>query len=406
MKGLVEAYRALSDVYSKGSWIGEAIKNNNISPSDKAAYRLVHAVVEGEFLYEYRIGCLTEKAPKNAVKILLKMGMCLLDNFSLPDHAVVSELTETAKKVGKGGVCGFVNAVLRRYAKEGKQLFPQDKTQWLSVVSNRPVWLVKRYQKELGMAAAEKRLTDRTTVKTHLRPSFAFGKDALRIALQEREFFFEETEYGFYIGEVGGVSDLIEAGKATVMSWGSADVCSAVPYKDGAILDLCAAPGGKSVFLAEKFGAEVIACDLYEHRVELIKKYAERMGVKTVRPMVKDGRVPCEDWKQAFSTVLLDAPCSGFGSLSSNPDVVLNRTESDLAEIVKTQKTLLAVACEYVKKGGALVYATCSDLPSEDEDVVRFVLDQRTDFVLEKQKYTDPVTGGGESYYYAVLRKV
>ena len=129
------------------------------------------------------------------------------------------------------------------------------------------------------------------------------------------------------------------------------------------------------------------------------------MRVGTVKPTVWDGTRLREEWKQSFQTVLADVPCSGFGSLASNPDVVLNRTESDLAAIVKTQKQLLAAAAEYVAPGGALVYATCSDLPSEDEDVVNWFLKTREEFSLEKQQYTDPALGGGECYYFAVLRK-
>ncbi len=404
MKGLVEAYRALSDVYLKGSWIGEAVKRNGVLQQGKTAFRLVHSVVEHEFLYEYRISQLVEKAPKSAVKVLLKMGMCLSDEFDLPDHAVVSAVVETAKQVGKGGVCGFINALLRRYVTEGKTLLPSDDVQRLSVLSNRPVWLVKRYKAELG-DAAEGRLTERLSVKTHVRPSFAFGKDALRLALSERNVGFEETDHGFFIGEVGAISDLLSEGKATVMSHSSIEVCENLPYAGGAILDLCAAPGGKSVYLAEKYKAEVIACDVYEHRVELIAKYAARMMVNTVRPTLWDSRLPMEGKRGAFQSVLLDAPCSGFGSLGSNPDVVLNRTESDLDDIVLTQKQLLSVACDYVAPGGALTYATCSDLPSEDERVVSSVLENRRDFIIEKQAYTDPRAGGGECYYYAVLRK-
>ena len=404
MTAFAEVYYALSDVYQKGSWIGEAIKRR-IPSSDKAAIRLTYSVVEREFLSEYRIAHLTDRPPKTPLKILLKMGMCLIDTFETPDHTAVNEITDLTKKVGKGGAAGFVNAVLRRYVREGRDLYPTDPDELLSVRSNRPLWLVKRYIVELGRSDAMKRLSAPHSQKTHIRPAFAFGKEALRDALDERSLRYEETEYGFYVGAVGNLSDLIAEGKATVTSWSSLDVCANVPYAEGRILDLCAAPGGKSVFLAEKYGAEVVACDVYEHRVDLIHKYASRMKTDNVKPMVLDGRVPREEWENAFSVVLLDAPCSGFGSLASNPDVVLNRTEDDLFEIIKTQKALLSVASDYVKAGGVLVYATCSDLPSEDEEVVRGLLGKRVDYTLEKQKYTDPAEGGGESYYYAVLRK-
>ncbi len=404
MKALVQAYHALSDIYLKGSWISEAIKKQGAPLLEsKGSYRLVYGVVEHEYLYEYRISRLVEKSPKAAVKILLKMGMYLLDESTLPDYAAVNEIADTAKKVGKGGVCAFVNAVLRRYAKEGKTLYPTEPDLLLSVRANLPLWLVKRYQKELG-ADAEKRLTAPRSVKTHVRPAFSFGKKALYKALSERNATFEKTEYGAYIGEVGAISDLLKEGKATVMSWGSADICSALDNPEN-LLDLCAAPGGKSVYIAEKFGIKVIACDLYEHRATLIRAYAERMKVKDIQVCVQDGRVLREEWMDAFSAVLLDAPCSGLGSLASNPDIVLNRTEKAFADIINTQKQLLSVACRYVKKGGVLLYATCSDLPSENADLVREFLQAHAEFTLEKQRYTDPEAGGGESYYYARMRK-
>lgn len=404
MKGLVEAYRALSEIYLKGSWIGEAV-NTPVLLENKGAYRLVYGVVEHDYLYEYRIRRFAEKSPKPAVKILLKMGMFLLDNSSCPAPAAVNAIAETAKQVGKGGVTGFLNATLRRYASEGRKLYPADRDELLSVRANLPVWLVRRYRRELGDEAAAKRLTAPLSVKTHVRASRSFGQKALGEALREREIPFSETAYGYYVGAVGGIADLIKEGKATVMSWSSIDVCAAISHSHGKILDLCAAPGGKSVFLAEKFGASVIACDLYPHRVELIRKYAARMGVTSVDAMVWDGRTLREEWREAFPTVLLDAPCSGLGSLASNPDIALHRTEEGLQEIVALQTRLIAVAAEYVAPGGTLVYATCSDLPSEDGEIVSAFLRKASAFTLEEEKYTDPKAGGGESYYYAILRK-
>ena len=406
MKGLVCAYRALSDLYLQGSWIGEAIKKQGAPLlQDKGSYRLVYGVVEHEYLYEYRIARLTDKTPKAAVKILLKMGMYLLDDSSMPAYAAVNEIAETAKKVGKGGVTGFLNAVLRRYAAEGKNLFPSAPEERLSVDANLPLWLVKRYEMELGAEEAKRRLTTPRTSKTHLRPARSFGKAALAAVLKERGVAFTETEHGFYVGAVGALADLIEQGKATVMSYGSIEIAEALPYAGGKILDLCAAPGGKSVYLAEKFGAEVIACDLYEHRVALIRSYAKRMKVATVKAQCSDGTILREEWKNAFGSLLLDAPCSGLGSLASNPDVALNRTEEGLNEITEAQERFLAVAGEYVAEGGALLYATCSDLSSENGEIVRSFLKQNQAFSLEKEVYTDPQAGGGESYYYALLWK-
>ena len=406
MRGLVEAYRALNDVYG-GSWIDEAIRKQGAALADnKGAFRLVYGVVEHEQLYEYAIDCLAKRVPKISIKLLMKMGMYLLDYSSLPPYAVVNDVAETAKKVGKGALVGFLNATLRAYAGKAKPILPEDPLQLLSVRSNLPLWIVDLYVKEWGEEEAKRRLTFPRSVKTHVRPAFSLGKEGLADLLAERGVAYEETAHGFYVGAVSDVKDLLREGKATVMSFGSAEVASALPYNGGEILDLCAAPGGKSVYLAEKYGANVIACDRYPHRVDLIAKYAERMQVKTVFPRVEDGTTPKKEWFERFSSVLLDAPCSGLGSLASNPDVAIHRTAYDLGDLYVLQRKLIENAGRYVKRLGLLQYSTCSDLPSEDGDVVRWFMERDPSFLLEKEIYTDPEEGGGESYYYAILRKV
>ena len=406
MRGLIEAYRALNDVYG-GSWIDEAIRKQGAALSDnKGAFRLVYGVVEHEYLYEYRVFRLVTRAPKTAVKLLLKMGMYLLDFSSLPAYAVVNEIAETAKKVGKSAVTGFLNAVLRAYVEKGKELFPENPREALSARANLPVWIVDRYLDEWGEEEATRRLSIPRTVKTHIRPAFSVGKDALAALLRDRGVAYEETAHGFYIGAVRDVADLLREGKATVMSFGSAEVADALPHKGGEILDLCAAPGGKSVYLAEKYGAPVVACDLYPHRVELIAKYAERMRVDSVSPRVEDATVLKKEWIGKFQSVLLDAPCSGLGSLAANPDIAIHRTAYDLNDLYLTQRRLIDIAGQYVRNRGLLEYSTCSDLPSEDSEVVHWFLEKNSDFLLEKECYTDPALGGGESYYYAIMRKV
>ena len=407
MKGLVEAYRALTDVYQGGAWIDEAIRKQGAPLLDnKGAFRLVYGVVEHTYLYDHRLARLTERAPKSPVRLLAKMGMYLLDESALPAHAVVNEIAETAKKVGKGGVVGFLNALLRRYATVGKELMPTDPDELLSVRANLPLDLVRLYVGECGREGAERRLLVSRRTETHVRPAFAFGKERLAETLRERGIAYEETPHGFYLRSVGEIVDLLNEGKATVMSYGSAEVASAVPYAGGEILDLCAAPGGKTVYLAEKYAAPVLACDLHEHRVALIEAYAARMHVANVTAARADGTVLREEWRDRFATVLLDAPCSGLGSLGTNADVALRRTVSEIRALRATQYRLIRNAGEYVRRGGCLVYATCSDLPSEDEDVVRAFLSENAAFSLEKECSVDPEKCGGDAYYYAILRKV
>ena len=404
MKRLSDAYNALCDVYMRDSYVGEAVKEHLLS-SESTLLRVVYGTIEHHFLYEYRLARLVDKSPKKSVSILLKMGMYLIDFVDdMENYTAVNETVNVAKLVGKSGIAGFVNAVLRKYLKVGRTLLPQDETELLSVQSNRPVWLVKRYIEECGKEKAAEILSAKGSVRTHVRPSIAFGQDALREYLDEKGVQYEETPFGYSLSKVGKLAELLHGGKATVMSVGSIEICNAVPLI-GDIIDMCAAPGGKSVYLAERMKGKVLATDLHPHRVELIRAYARRMGVENVEASVADHTLFDPSLEGRFSVVLLDAPCSGFGTVFSNPDIVLHRQEKDLEAIICTQKQLIENAGRYVASGGTIVYSTCSDLPSEDDRIVEDFLSRHTEFVLVRDKHTETNEEGGEGYYYAVLEK-
>lgn len=407
MRGLVEAYGALTDVFVRKCFIGEAVKKQGAAlTASGGSLRLTYGVVEHSFLFDYRISRLVSKYPKTPVAVLLKMGMYAIDYMDeIPPFAAVDLIVKTACAVGKSGVKGFLNAVLRKYLAEGRDLAPENEIERLSVTSNRPAWLVRRYIKELGKESAVRLLSAKGTSETHVRASASFGKDNLRAALAEKGVAFKETPHGFLIRSVGALSDLFERGKATAMSLGSAEICEAALPAEGNILDCCAAPGGKTVYLAERVKGKVLATDLHPHRVELIKKYAERMGVKNVEAKAADQTVFDPACEEAFSLVLLDAPCTGLGTLPSNPDVALFKTNDDVDALVRLQRALLDNVSRYVRCGGKLVYSTCSDLPSECGENVRAFLAKNENFSLLKEKYTQINEEGGEGFYYAVLEK-
>ncbi len=407
MRGITEAYYALSDVYIRKSFVSEAIKKQGAALSlSKGALRLTYGVIEHNFLFEYQLSRMVEKMPKPSVSVLIKMGMFAIRYMDdIPDFAAVDEIVKTARAVGKSGVSGFINAVLRRYAKEGKELYPSDSLERLSVDSNRSLPIVKRYVQELGEEKAAEILLKKGTDRTHVRASFSFGKKNLITFLSDNGIAFEETEAGALVSEVGKLSSLFSSGNATVMSLGSAEIAEAAFPFEGDVLDACAAPGGKSVYIAERSKGIVIACDKYPHRAELIRKYAERMKVTNLRAETMDSCVFIPDYEEKFGLVLLDAPCSGLGTVASNPDVVLNRTPKDIDELIAIQRQLLSNVSRYVKKGGKMIYSTCSDLPSEDgENVARF-LSERKDFALLREKYTETNDKGGEGYYFAVMER-
>ena len=223
-------------------------------------------------------------------------------------------------------------------------------------------------------------------------------------------------KYRHYIFPSFVRDDGYDEGKYTFQSVGSIAICDVVEACES-LLDACSAPGGKSVLLSKKCKA-VTSFELHEHRVELIKQYATRMGAENVTAYQKDSSVLDEKYVQAFDGVLCDVPCSGFGTVSENPDIKLFRKETDLHELAKVQLSILQTCANYVKQGGVLYYSTCSIFEEENDKIVEKFLQADKRFVVEKtdsplchdkKKYGLqflPDTAFGAGFYVCKLRRI
>ena len=170
--------------------------------------------------------------------------------------------------------------------------------------------------------------------------------------------------------------------------------CLAMNVRRGQqILDCCAAPGGKTCYLAELMGGtgRVQAWDIHEHRVALIEAQVKRLGLENVRPMVRDAVKVREDMTGTMDAVLLDAPCSGLGFLAQKPDLKLRVTEESILELTQLQEKLLDTVCAYVRPGGVLVYSTCSVLKDENEKQAERFLARHPEF--EETALPDSIPG-------------
>ena len=168
------------------------------------------------------------------------------------------------------------------------------------------------------------------------------------------------------------------------------------------VLDCCAAPGGKSVLIAQRNpSGSVVAGELHEHRVELIKSYCARMGANNVQPIVQDATVFREDWRKGFDCVLCDVPCSGLGVLYSKPDIKYFRKEEDIDVLAGIQREILTCSAGYVRPGGRLIYSTCTLLGEENEQQVRAFMKRHDGFELEEEMKLLPFEGGHEGFYAA-----
>ena len=222
--------------------------------------------------------------------------------------------------------------------------------------------------------------------------------------------FDYSTVGGYFVKNNEAVKKCFEKGKLTFQSPSSMFAVQALGDVEGkTLLDVCSAPGGKAVYSAER-GAIVTACDLHPIRVKLIEKYATRMGVK-LKAMVNDGKKDRPEWHGKFDVVTVDAPCSGLGVIAKRPDIALEYDHKKYQELVKEQRAILKQSAKYVKRGGILLYSTCTVLKAENEMAVRDFLVKNSEF--EILPFDGSATGeitlypGKEfdGFYVAKLRK-
>lgn len=359
-----DSYRVLSSVYSGGAFIKQALNETPIEERNRShTTKICYGVLDKDCSLEYELSVLCDKRPKQAVRIILKIGMYSIKYLGTAVYAVTDNLVELIKKLGKGGTSGFVNAFLRKYAKTEIEL-PQDKVKRLSVEYSYPEFAVKRLIKDYGEERA-KGIMSADTERTAVR--FNKGIDGEKYLTDSRwEYQKTPFENTFFVNGFKRNADF-DSGVYTFQSIGSVAICDQI---EGGrkLLDACSAPGGKSVNLADKF-EEVTAFELHPHRVSLIEDYKNRMGKQNVTALQKDSSVFDGEYEQSFDTVLCDCPCSGYGVIKDNPDIKLRRTDDDINNLNQTQYEILNTCAKYVKSGGYLYYSTCSVFKSENEEI-------------------------------------
>ncbi len=366
---LCDAYLILTKVYRDGKFLKQAIAETAVEPINKArTVRICYGVLEKDIYLDYILRSNTKKAPKSAVKIILKIALYMLEFMDKHDYMVVDSAVELVKKAGKDGASGFVNAFLRSYKIPP---VPERADERLSVECSAPLWLIKKVKRSYKGETAD-----------------ILTKDSEGVCVR-----FERGAEG-YLGKphtgtpFGGVyifknfvrDEGFDRGEYTFQSVGSVAICSVISPCER-LLDACSAPGGKAVLLTKKCDS-VTACELHPHRVELINSYSKRMGVE-VNAIVADSSQFNPAFENAFDAVLCDVPCSGTGVINENPDIKLFRKEEDIKSLNEIQLKILQNCARYVKSGGKLYYSTCSILPEENDSIVYGFLQSTAGFVLE-----------------------
>jgi 16S rRNA (cytosine967-C5)-methyltransferase len=208
-------------------------------------------------------------------------------------------------------------------------------------------------------------------------------------------------------------SGLIESGMYKEGLFSVQDISSMIaisalnPQQGDTILDLCAAPGGKSLFAAEFTGdsGQIISCDIHEHKLELMKKAAERLDIKSMKVMKNDALVFRPEFEEIADKVMVDAPCSGLGVVRRKPEIKLHTTLKDIENLAGIQLQILENASRYVRKNGMLIYSTCTVSKYENEHVIKMFFQKNKSFYLIKESQLFPNINNADGFYFTVLQR-
>jgi 16S rRNA (cytosine967-C5)-methyltransferase len=346
---------------------------------------------------------------------ILRLGAGQLLRLRVPPRAVVNESVELARRTIPRAA-PFVNAVLRRLSREGPASFPDpvaDPRGWLTTEGSLPAWLAERWMARLGAEVAVARA--RALLKA---PGVVFRLNPRRPEAAARAAELEPKALlvpGAFEAAAGRITEITNEGLVYPQEQGS-QLVAHLAAAEGIVLDACAAPGGKATLMADlRPRAVVVAAEGSRRRLSTLGALVRRWGAANVACVGADILRP--PFHAAFSAVLLDAPCTGLGTLARHPDIRWRSSEADIPRQAERQSAMIQSAASLVRPGGRLVYATCSSEPEENENVVAAFLERHLEFSLSPLPAwasgfaptgfarTRPEAGEGEAYFAAVLAR-
>lgn len=406
------ALRVLVSCRTNGAWADAALqaqlRRDGVSGPDAAlCSRLVYGVLQNQLLLDHYIGAFCSQRPDHLQPPLLdilRLGAYqILYLDKVPDRAAVNESVELAKRFKRGQAAGLVNAVLRKLSqnKDNLPAIPDwDEIRYLSIRYSHPRWLVKRLLMLLGREETETFLAANNSVAPLTVQVNPLKTTAEALCGELTEAGVTVRAHAWVPGclELSGTGDLtalpaFREGRLLVQDPAASLVAQAAGIAPGQrVLDVCAAPGGKSFSAAFAMGGQgsVTACDLHENKLVRIRQGAERLGIRCITTAAADGRNFRPEWEGAFDTVLVDAPCSGLGIIRKKPDVRYKKAD-DLFALPVIQSAILENAARYVKPGGVLLYSTCTILPEENQQITDAFLAEHPDFAREIMPLPLPV---------------
>jgi len=375
------------------------LKNSNLSGIDKALlFEIVHGVMRWMgrldwILNGFYKGQFSKCVPnvKNALRVALYQ-ILFLDK--VPDYAAVNEAVEFVKKLQGQKYADLANAVLRNIIRNKESIrYPnpeEDLVAYLSAYYSHPTWMVKRWVKRFGREETEKLL-----IANNSKPVMALRVNNLVTNKEELKSLLDSVELKYTESKI--LSEFIRLNNLTnITDWeyfqkgyfSVQDESTGLPVKlldvkpGMRVLDLCSAPGGKTAFIADLMNnqGEIIALDRFDSRLKILEKNLARLKVTNVKTIPIDALEYNDEL--GFDRILIDAPCSGLGTLTKKPDLKWKKDLGDIRKIVNIQYDLLKKGASMLKVGGALVYSTCTIEPEENFDIIKKFLSENSNFKL------------------------
>ena len=413
------AYGLLEEWETKKSFPNLALKTALRKVADERDRRfitaLVYGVVERKITLDYFVDrFLEQKKIKPAVRCVLRMGVYQMFYMNIPSSAACNTSVELIKARGFTPFSGLVNAILRKCDQERETLLQMKKVDFSVRYSIEPQLvnlLLDQYGKTAFVEMMESMKAPDTSMFLYHNPKK--GSETLFIEQMKQEgCTLEKTEIAHLFKSKNGFfpenSESFRKGWYHVVGYHSAEAASLLQEGAEVIYDLCAAPGGKTFILAALTDRNVYSFDIHPHKIQLLAKEAERLGHQNVVPAQNDGTVLLCDRMNTADFVICDVPCSGLGMMAKKPDIKYKNYIS--SEFTDVQYAILRNGAAYLKKGGRLVYSTCTIDRRENEMLIEHFLQEYPEFskdtsVLKQGEKLYLPSFGGDGFYIAVFKK-
>lgn len=396
------ALNIINKAEKQQSYTNLLVKNNlnkyKLSSRDaKLLTMLSYGTVQRKYTLDFYLQPFIKGNLQTWVRNLLRMTVYQLVYLDrIPVHAAINEAVEISKKRGHQGVAKLINGILRAFVRTELRSFDEiaDQGERLAIETSHPLWLINLWINDYGYEKTE----------LMCRGNLASPVQSARVnqtLITPKLCLQQLTEAGFQVelsnfvpegirnfsGNLAN-SECYQAGLITIQDESSMLVTYALDPQEGdKILDVCAAPGGKTTHLAERINnsGNIIALDIYEHKIKLINEQVNRLKLTNVTTKLLDGRQVASYFKnETFDRILLDVPCSGFGVIRRKPDLKYTKTKKDLLSLQQIQLQLLEQVTTLLKVGGLLVYSTCTVNRLENDNVIEQFLKLHDEFEIDK----------------------